>query len=84
MLTRGDVGIGFPRIANRMKSVGTLTINVIFVDFSDAASTKTPQEVYSILTPTAETYFNTVSYGKLNTSVPAIIFFAANIAVIIL
>ena len=66
MLTRGDVGIGFPRIANRMKSVGTLTINVIFVDFSDAASTKTPQEVYSILTPTAETYFNTVSYGKLN------------------
>jgi M6 family metalloprotease-like protein len=66
MMTRGDVGIGFPRIANRMKSLGNLTINIVFVDFSDAVSTMTPQEVYSILTPYAEDYFKTVSYGKLN------------------
>jgi len=65
MLTRGDVGIGFPRIANRIRSTGTVKVNVVFVDFSDAAAVKTTDQVFKILSPTSENYFNTVSYGKL-------------------
>jgi M6 family metalloprotease-like protein len=66
MMTRGDVGIGFPKIANRIRSTGTVKVNVIFVDFSDAAASKTTQQVFNILSPTSENYFTTVSYGKLN------------------
>jgi len=38
---------------------------VVFVDFSDAAAVKTTDQVFKILSPTSENYFNTVSYGKL-------------------
>jgi M6 family metalloprotease-like protein len=65
MLTRGDVGIGFPKIANRMRSIGTVKVRVVFVDFSDAPASKTTQHVFGILSPVGENYFNAVSYGKL-------------------
>jgi M6 family metalloprotease-like protein len=66
MMTRGDVGIGFPRIANRMRSTGTVKVNVVFVDFSDAVAVKSTEQVFKVLSPTGENYFNAVSYGKLN------------------
>lgn len=65
MLIRGDVGIGFPKIANRMRSVGTVKVRIVFVDFSDAPASKSTQQVFNVLSPTGENYFNSVSYGKL-------------------
>lgn len=65
MYTHGGVGIGFPRIKNRVNSVGEVKVHLIFVDFSDVPATKSIQSVFSILSPTAENYFNEVSYGKM-------------------
>jgi len=41
-------------------------VAVVFVDFSDAVATRTPQNVFAILSPTAENYFRAVSYGRMN------------------
>ena len=62
----GGVGLGFPRVAERQKAVGDVRIAVVFVDFSDAVATRTPQNVFGILSPTAENYFRAVSYGRMN------------------
>lgn len=58
-------GLGFPRVVNRLPSTGDVKINVVFVDFSDAPATRTPQEVFSIISPGAEQYYDAVSYGKM-------------------
>ncbi len=63
---RGDVAIGgFPRYAARMRSTGTINTVVVMVDFPDAPSTMTPQEAFSKISGSSET-FKEVSYGKLN------------------
>lgn len=62
----GGVGLGFPRIADRQKATGDVRIAVVFVDFPDAVATRTPQNVFAILSPTAENYFRAVSYGRMN------------------
>lgn len=62
----GGVGLGFPRVAERQKAVGDVRVAVIFVDFSDAVATRTPQNVFAILSPTAENYFRAASYGRMN------------------
>jgi len=66
MLVRGDVGIGFPKIVNRLKSSGSVRVDVIFVDFSDAPAVQTTQEIYKSITPMSEKYLSSSSYGKLN------------------
>jgi M6 family metalloprotease-like protein len=66
MQLRSDVGLGFPRSPLRLKSVGELRFRVLFVDFSDAPATVTPQQVLSMISPRAEQFFNAVSYGKLH------------------
>jgi M6 family metalloprotease-like protein len=65
---RPDVAIGFPRIASRAPSTGSVKVSVIFVDFSDAPATRTPQEVFGIISPAAENYYNAVSYNNLTLS----------------
>lgn len=63
---RGDVAIGgFPRYASRMRSTGTINSVVVMVDFPDAPSTMTPQEAFSKISGSTET-FKEVSYDKLN------------------
>lgn len=62
---RSDVAIGFPRISSRTPTTGAVKVTVIFVDFSDAPATRTPQEIYSIISPAAENYYNAVSYNNL-------------------
>jgi M6 family metalloprotease-like protein len=64
-LVRGDVGIGFPRISVRTPSTGTVKVTVIFVDFSDAPATRTPQDVFATISPAAENYYNAVSYTNM-------------------
>ena len=60
------IGLGLPRDANRQKAIGDVRVAVLFVDFSDAVATRTPQNVFAILSPTAENYFRAVSYGRMN------------------
>ena len=61
--TSANVAIGFPRVANRAPSTGTLNLKVIFVDFSDAPATDTPQQVFAYISPNTEQFFASVSYG---------------------
>jgi len=66
MHIRRDVGLGFPRIPFRLKTTGEVRFTVLFVDFSDAPASRTPQDVMAIISPQAEQFFKAVSYGKLN------------------
>jgi M6 family metalloprotease-like protein len=59
-------GLGLPRVANRLKAIGDVRVAVVFVDFSDAIATQTPQHVFSILSPVSENYYRAVSYGRMN------------------
>ena len=64
-----NVAIGFPRLSDRAKSIGRLNLTVLFVDFRDKpAGTQTPQQIFSIISPTTENFFAANSYSKLNIS----------------
>lgn len=60
-----NVAIGFPRLSNRAKSIGTLRITVLFVDFSDFPAKQTPQQVFSLISPMTENFISQNSYSKL-------------------
>jgi M6 family metalloprotease-like protein len=60
------VDLGFPRSPDRLKTVGDVRLGIVFVDFSDAVATRTPQSVFATLSPTAENYYRAVSYGRMN------------------
>ena len=60
------VGLGFPRIAGRLRSTGDVRIKVLFVDFSDAVATRTPQATLAIFSPGAEQFYEAVSYGHMH------------------
>ncbi len=60
------IGLGFPRNSSRQKAIGDVRVPVVFVDFSDAVATRTPQNVFAILSPTASSYYAAVSYGRMN------------------
>jgi len=63
---RGDVSIGgWPRIADRMRTTGTITTQVIFVDFSDAPAVMTPQDAFAKISGAKDT-FSEMSYGLMN------------------
>ncbi len=61
-----DLGLGLPRVANRLPTVGTVRLTVLFVDFADAVSTRTPQSAFAVISPGAEDFYRVVSYGKMN------------------
>ncbi len=62
---RGDVGLGFPRNANRLPTTGELHLAVLFVDFPDAPAPRAPEIAFSLISPLSEAFFSRVSYGKL-------------------
>lgn len=59
------VGLGFPRSADRLRAVGTIEVVVLFADFPDAPASQTPDEILSILQPTAPDFFRDVSGGRM-------------------
>ena len=61
---RGDVAIGFPRISDRLKSIGNVVIQVVFVDFPDAPATMTTREAFAKVSEAAN-LFGELSYGRL-------------------
>ena len=63
---RGDVAVGgFPRISERLKSVGEVITKVIFVDFPDEPARITPQSAFALISPMAD-LFGELSYGRMN------------------
>lgn len=58
------VGIGFPRAPERLHTTGTIVGTVLFVQFTDVTADRTPQDVMDILSPDAEDFYHTVSYGQ--------------------
>jgi len=58
------ISLGFPRLAERLKSTGTVRIGVVFVDFPDSVATRTTQSVFSVISPDAERRYSAMSYGK--------------------
>jgi M6 family metalloprotease-like protein len=63
---RGNIGLGFPRYADRLPSTGIVTAKVIFVDFPDAPAALTPQEVYAHVSPSTAQIFQSLSYGRFD------------------
>ena len=62
---RGDVSIGgWPRITDRMRTTGTINVQVVMVDFPDAVAKMTPQAAFAMISGAADT-FNEVSYGRM-------------------
>ena len=64
--SRSQVHLGFPRISQALKATGDVRIKVIFVDFSDAVASRTPQSVFGLISPGSENLWKAVSYGKMN------------------
>lgn len=63
---RGDVSIGgWPRISDRMRTTGTINVQVVMVDFPDAPAKMTPQAAFAMISGAAAT-FSEMSYGKMN------------------
>ena len=62
---RSDVGLGFPRNANRLPTTGELHLAVLFVDFPDAPASREPDIAFSLISPLSEAFFDRISYGKL-------------------
>lgn len=61
-----NVGMGFPRLENRIPSTGEVKAVVLFVDFSDAPASETPENVFSVISPNAEKFYKDISYGRMD------------------
>lgn len=61
----GHIGSGFPRPADRIPPIGTVNAAVLFADFDDVPATMTPEDVFAMVSPGAQDYFATVSYGRM-------------------
>jgi M6 family metalloprotease-like protein len=63
---RGDNSIGgWPRINERLKTIGDVNATVIMVDFPDAPATIAPSEALALISP-GQDIFEEMSYGKFN------------------
>jgi M6 family metalloprotease-like protein len=65
------VGLGYPRSADRLDTLGTVRTTVLFADFPDAAATRSTGEIMDILLPTAASFAHDVSYGKMSLALDA-------------
>lgn len=61
-----DIGLGFPRYATRMVSVGIVMGKVLFLDFPDVPANESPEQVFSRIAPAASDFYKAVSYNRLN------------------
>lgn len=62
----GELGLGFPVNPNRMPSTGAVRAAVLFTDFSDSPSTRTAEEVFSVISPAGVEFFSSASYGRMD------------------
>ncbi len=61
-----NVGFGLPNPAHKLPSIGDVQTVVLFADFPDVAASQTPEEVFALVSPDAERFFNVNSYGRMN------------------
>ncbi|MEO1481157.1 MAG: hypothetical protein AAFU77_03550 [Myxococcota bacterium] len=59
-----NIGLAFPMPSERLNSLETTRVTVLFTDFDDVPATRTPEQIMSILSPTAEDFFDAISYGR--------------------
>ncbi len=65
--------LGFPLRTNRLPSTGDVRIKTLFVDFSDAVATRTPQSVFAQISPGAPDFWRTTSYGRMRTTLDPVL-----------
>ena len=61
-----NVGLGFPKLAERLSSIGLVKTVVLFVDFPDAPASEAPQDLFSQISPGAEKFYSDISYGRMD------------------
>jgi M6 family metalloprotease-like protein len=61
-----NVGFGFPNPSHKLPSIGNVKTIVLFADFPDVPAVHTPQDAFSMISPSAEKFFKDVSYGRMN------------------
>jgi M6 family metalloprotease-like protein len=61
-----NVGFGFPTSPYMLPTTGNVKTIALFADFEDVPASQTPEEVFSIISPNAEKFYNDISYGKMN------------------
>lgn len=61
-----NVGLGLPNPTYKMPSTGHVKAIVLFADFNDVPAVMTPQEIFSLISPGAENFYSTVSYGRMS------------------
>lgn len=61
-----NVGLGFPPASYKLPSLGDVKTVVLFADFSDVPASQSPEDVFSLVSPNAEKFFNDLSYGRMN------------------
>jgi M6 family metalloprotease-like protein len=61
-----NVGFGFPKPSHKLPTVGTVKTIVLFADFNDVPASQTPQELFAMISPSAETFFHDLSYGRMD------------------
>ncbi len=60
------VGVGFPTPNARLQSIGVVRATILFAEFADVTSDRTPEEVFQLLSPGAEAFFTANSYGRMD------------------
>lgn len=65
-ITFTNVGFGFPPASYKLPSLGDVKTIVLFADFSDVPGKTTPENFFSKISPDAENFYKTVSYGRMN------------------
>lgn len=61
-----NVGFGLPNPAHKLPSVGDVRTIVLFVDFNDVPAAQKPEDVFALISPNAEKFFNAMSFGRMN------------------
>ena len=61
-----NVGLGIPNPSHKLPTLGEVKTVVLFADFSDVPASETPEEFFKMVSPEAETFFKTVSYGRMD------------------
>lgn len=61
-----NVGLGLPNPAHKLPSLGEVKTVILFADFSDAPASQTPEEFFGLVSPEAEMFYKTVSYGRMD------------------
>ena len=60
-----NVGLGFPKPSHKLNTLGTVRTIVLFADFPDVPATQKPEEIFSLVSPKAETFIRDLSYGRM-------------------